>query len=495
MSNTPVAKRAFSIDDIATLRTVSGVQLSPDGRSVIYVVTSVINNSYQDIITVIDISSGQQKQLIAGSSPQWSPDGTAIAYLADNNGSAAIFTYNLQDNSSELLVNIYESDYFIDHYVNKNFCWFPDGKTIAYVSAAPVSEGAGSLAVREFTHLLYKTKGGRGREIYTDQRHTHIWLIAVKEKIASPVFVSEFNEHSICWSPDGRKICFISNTTGNPDMNQSSDVFATDIITGEINGISMEKGSAFQPAWSPDGLYIAYLGIKSEISTNDSPAEDTQLYIVPSTGGPAKCLTRSLDRRIEQILWEPSSQYIYFTAGDKGTTLLYLVSVLSGEIEAVIDIEGKVTEYSISADGKKIIYVHTGTIHLGDVFIYNVADHFHIKLTGFREELSGKCLLQPAETFWFKSFDNIDIQGWLIRPVHFDESKKYPLILVIHGGPHNMFGYEFEDRMQLLSASGYGVLFMNPRGSSGYGQEFSNGCVKAWGEGDYKDLCKALIWL
>jgi dipeptidyl aminopeptidase/acylaminoacyl peptidase len=489
MSNTPVAKRAFSIDDIADLRAVSGVQLSPDGRSAICVVTSVSNNSYQDIITLIDAASGQQKQLTAGSSPQWSPDGKAVAFLGDNNDNAAIFTYNLQEDSGELLMNIYESDYFIDHFVNKNFCWSPDGKTIAYVSAAPVSEGTESPAFREFTHLLYKTKGGRGREIYADQRHTHIWLIGVKEKIARLVFVSEFDEHSICWSPDGKKICFISNTTGNPDMNQWSDVFATDISTGEINKISNERGSAFQPAWSPDGFYIAYLGIKSEISTNDSPAEDTQLYIVPSTGGPAKCLTRSLDRRIEQLSWEPSSQYIYFTAGDKGTTLLYRVSVLSGEIEAIIDIEGKVTEYSISADGKKIIYVHTGTTHLGDVFIYNVADHSHIKLTGFREEL---CLLQPAEVFWFKSFDDTDVQGWLIRPVHFNESKKYPLILVIHGGPHNMFGYEFEDRMQLLSASGYGVLFMNPRGSSGYGQKFSNGCVKAWGEGDYKDLMQGV---
>lgn len=483
-----MAKRAFSINDIAALRTVSAVQLSPDGKSAICVVTSISNNSYQDIITLIDVASGQQKQLTAGSSPQWSPDGKTVAYLAGNNGSSAIFTYNLMENSGELLVNINESDYFIDHYANTNFCWSPDGKTIAYISVAPVNDEAESPAIREFTHLLYKTKGGRGRRIYADQRHTHIWLISVKDKNARPAFVSEYDEHSICWSPDGRKICFISNTTGNPGMNQWSGVFATDISSGEINKISSERGSAFQPACSPDGLYIAYLGIKSAISTNDSPAEDTQLYILPSSGGQAKCLTGSLDRRIEQLSWEPSSQYIYFTAGDKGTTLLYRVSVLSGEIEAVIDIEGKVTEYSISAGGKEIIYVHTGTTHPADVFIYNIADHSHIKLTGFTEELSGKCLLQPAETFWFKSFDNIDIQGWLIRPAHFTEGKKYPLILVIHGGPHNMFGYEFEDRMQLLSASGYGVLFMNPRGSSGYGQEFSNGCVRAWGEGDYKDL-------
>lgn len=483
-----IAKCLFSIDDIADIRYISGAQLSPDGRFVVCVVTLSINNSHHDNIILINTSSRQQTNITAGSSPQWNPDGTEIAYIGDNKGTPAIFIYTLRDHSNEFLVNIYESDYFIDHYTNKNFCWSPDGKAIAYVSAVPFDAGAERPQVRQFTDLLYKTKGGRGRQIYTDQRHTHIWIVTVKEKKAKPIFANEYNEHSISWSPEGTRICFISNTTGKQDMNQWSDVFAADILTGEVNKISREKGSAFQPAWSPDGQYIAYMGIISEIGTNDSPAEDTQLYIVPSAGGPAKCLTRSLNRRIEQVSWEPSSRYVYFTAGNAGSTLLYRVSVLSGEIETVIDIQGKVTEYSVGNDGKTIIYVHTDTIQLADVFIYNIVDHSNRRLTDTREDLLNKCILQPAETFWYESFDKTDVQGWIMRPVHFNENEKYPLILVIHGGPHNMFGYEFEDRMQLLSASGYAVLFINPRGSSGYGQEFSNGCVRAWGEGDYEDL-------
>jgi dipeptidyl aminopeptidase/acylaminoacyl peptidase len=437
---------------------------------------------------VIDVSSKVQKTIDAGESPQWSPDGKSIAYLADNNGSTAIFIYDVRNNSKTFLINVYESDYFIDHFAANNFCWSPDGKAIAYISTAPFAKSDDSSVCREFTHLLYKSKGGRGRQVYADDRRIHIWLISIEEKITRPVFINEFDQHSLAFSPDGTKICFVSNTTGNPDVNQWSRIFSTDISTGEVHKISNEKGSAFLPSWSPDGKYIAYLGITSEISTNDSPAEDTQLYIISSAGGVAKCLTRFLDRRIEQIAWDPSSAYMYCTAGDAGTIILYRLSILSGEVESIISTPGKIIEYSISNDGKKIIYVHTDTTHIADVFIYDVENRTKIQLTHFSDEVFNECTLQPAETFWYKSFDGTNIQGWVIKPYNFAPQNKYPLILVIHGGPHNMFGYEFEDRMQLLSANGYGVLFINPRGSSGYGQEFSNGCMKDWGGGDYEDL-------
>lgn len=393
------AKRPFSIEDIADIRSVSNVQLSPDGKFAVCVITSTINISYRNDIVLIDTSSAEQKNITTGSSPQWSPGNNEIAYIGDNNGASAIFIYNLLNNSNELLVNIYQSDYFVDHYANNNFCWSPDGKIIAYICAASFAADTEKVSVREFTNLLYKTKGGKGRQIYFDQQYNHIWLINVREKIARPVFESGYNEHSICWSPDNKRICFISNKTGKADINQCNNVFAVDILTGEVNKGYHEKGSAFQPAWSPDGKYIAYVGILSEISTNDSPAEDTQLYIVPSTGGPATCLTRFLDRRIEQVTWDPSSQYIYFTSGNKGNTFLYRIAVLSGKMEIVIDLQGKVIEYSVGNDGENIIYVHTDTLQFGDVFIFNLHNHLSKRLTDTGKELSGKCLFQPAETF------------------------------------------------------------------------------------------------
>jgi len=487
-------KGTFSINDLAGIRAVSSAQISPDGATVVCVITETINNDKKDQIVLIDILSKKQAAIGGGSMPQWSPDGAAIAYMGENSGQPAIFIYHLDGGYSEYIAPVYESDYFVDHYTSNNFSWSPDGKSIAYVSAGPDREIRQS-SVRIFNDLLFKTKGGRGRLIHSDKRSSHIWLVSVPEKIPRQVFRSDHQEHSISWSNDGNNICFISNTTGHADTNQWSDVFSVNVHTKEISRISSEKGSAFQSLWSPDGRYIAYLGTTGELGTNDSPAEDTQLFIVPSGGGNAQCLTLSLDRRVEQAAWDALSGYIYFTAGNAGNVSLYCVSPVTGKIETVIASKGKIYEYSLSAEGEKIIYIQTNTTSLPDIFMHSLTDNTSVRLTGMREELTDKCILQSAETFWYKSFDGTDVQGWLMYPSGFNGTDNYPLVLVIHGGPHNMFGNEFEDRMQLLAANGYAVVFINPRGSSGYGQQFSSGCVKSWGEGDYEDLMQGVDYV
>jgi dipeptidyl aminopeptidase/acylaminoacyl peptidase len=482
----------FSLEDILKLSSVSGVQLSKNGKLATGVISRAKDNNWQNIIFVLDISSNELKKVAKGSSPKWSPDGKSIAYISEKNGLAAIFIYDVESLVNDFVVSIYESDYFIDHYAINNFCWTPDGKSIVYISALPFDANEESPVSREINQLLFKSKGGKGRQVYADKRRIHIWIVPIEDKKCHPVFISDFNEHSISLSPGGNQVCFISNRSGSPDLNQWSRVFVTDISGENIKQVSWEDGSAFLPEWSPDGKWIAYLGIKNKMSTNDSPAEDTQLYIIPSAGGGAKCLTSSLNRRVEQLSWDSTSRDVYFTAGDGGNTNLYRVSIESSEIEKVIDLKGKVTEYSVSSGDDKVIYIHTDTTHPAEVFLYGILDKSNTQLTNLNGKLINTKSLQPAESFWYKSFDDTNIQGWLIKPVDFDDKMQYPLVLVIHGGPHNMFGYEFEDRMQFLSANGYGVLFINPRGSSGYGQEFSNGCMNNWGGGDYKDLMKGV---
>ena len=485
-------QKLFSIEDITAMSSVSGISLSPDGNQLVCIVTTIVEDNYREEITLIDLPSNTQKKIVEGNSPQWSPAGRFIAYMGQENGTAKIYLYDFLNEEITPLINVYTTDYFIDHYTLHNFCWSPDGCSIAYVSAALSSQDSAGANVRVITDLLYKTKGGRERQRYAGEGGSQIWLLNIADKTTRRVFDSDFHEHSISFSPDGKEICFVSNRSGKAGLNQWSDIYTVNLNTEKIKRISSEKGSAFQPAWSPDGKFIAYLGITSEINTNDSPAEDTQLYIVPSSGGAAECITPKFDRRIEQISWHESSTCIYFIAEDRGNTNLYCTKHGTKEIEIVIADKGRLLEYSVNNNGKTIAYCFTNSTHKAEVFLYDLVIKSKKTLTNFSKVLSASRIIQPPETFIFKSFDHLMVQGWIIRPANFDENKKYPLVLVIHGGPHNMFGDEFEERMQLLSAHGYGVLFINPRGSSGYGQEFSNGTLDAWGEGDYEDLMKGV---
>ena len=474
------SKRPFCFDDLYSLIGVSGTKLSPDGSQVLCVITKTdqAKNCRKDSITLINLSNKQQKFLSEGSSPCWSPDGLEFAYESEDGD---LWIYNLEKDQKRLLARIYQSSYFMGHMVEKNFSWSPDGKLIAYVSTLPYSASDGMEEIRVINRLLYKTKGGRGRPFFTDDNLSHVWIIPVSQ--GEPVLITEgkYNEHSISWSSDSCNIAFISNRSENPDNNQSYDLWSINIETKKVKRLTENFGTVFQAACSPDGKMIAFLAITGRITTNDSPSEDTQLYILPTGGGSPRCLTRIIDRRIENIAWNSDGEFIYFTAGSEGQTPIYRVSVTTGIAETIIDGRFHILEYSLSTVNKDIVYVSTDINHPSEVFLFQEQNSI-TQITTQNESLVNKCSLQDAEEFWFKSFDGTSVQGWIMQPAVFDAAKTYPLILVIHGGPHNMFGYEFEDRMQLLSAHGYAVLFINPRGSSGYGQSFSNGNVLNWGE-------------
>ena len=490
-----IVKHSLTINDLQHACMLSGASLSADGKLLAYVTTKVVleENTYKDFITVLELSTEKEISVWEGSAPQWSPVLNEIAYLADHNGIEYIWIYSLGQTVKKPLAPVYESHYFMGHLAIKNFAWSPNAQYIAYVNADDPSfvETAASN-VKVIDRLLYKTKGGRGRPLVTDEALSHVWVVDVNTAEPQLITAGEYNEHSISWSPDSTQIAFVSNRSSNPDNNQLHDLWSIDLLSKDITRLTQNFSTVYQPSWSPDGKYIAFFATLNKVSTNDSPAEDTQLYIIACGDKTARCLTQSpgclFERRIEQISWHPQGKDVYFTAGSEGTTAIYKVAIAAGDAEHVEGEDCHILEYAINAAGDAICFISTDTTHLTEIFLHNLSTKISHQLTSNCGSLLQNCQLQEANTFWFKSFDETDIQGWLIKPANFNKVEKYPLVLVIHGGPHNMFGYEFEARMQLLSANGYGVLFINPRGSSGYGQAFSNGCVLNWGGGDYKDL-------
>ena len=483
-------KRSLDIEDLQHIVVPSAAALSADNRYVVYVTTKVLldENTYQDTIRVVDAVTCTELKAWRGSSPKWSPVTNEIAYLAEQYGDERIWIYSLYTDEHRPVAPVYESHYFLGHLALKNFDWSPDGSMIAFVSASSAVLETGAENVKIADRILYKTKGGRGRPDVTDNEFSHLWLVDVQGGKPVPLTSGTYNDHSLSWSSDNQRIAFVSNRSADPDNNQLHDLWSIQLSNQEIIRHTENFGTVYQPAWSPDGKQIAFLGTTSTVSTNDSPAEDTHLYVLsPDTNEPV-CLNRAFDRRIEQISWDSLATRLYFTAGNEGTTALYRVTADGSSLEKVLGEECQVLEYQVDASGQHIAYIQTDTVHPPEVFIYDQLAGQPHQLTRLNEEALAEINLQPATSFWFTSFDDTKIQGWLIKPFHFTEGIQYPLVLAIHGGPHNMFGYGFEERQQVFSGQGFAVLYINPRGSSGYGQDFSSGCVRDWGGGDFKDL-------
>lgn len=481
-------KRPVTIEDLQRVVQPSSASSSPDDRYLVYSMLEKLmeENEQKSYITVMEMDSRRELHTWEGSSPLWSPVSNEVAYMAKRNGESFLCAFSLATNQHAMLVPIYESNYFLGHSALKNYSWSPDGLTIAYIGARPSADSADS--VRVIDRLLYKTKGGGGRPAVADDALSHVWIIPARGGNPSLITDGSYNEHSLCWSPDGSNIAFISNRSEDPDNNQFHDLWSVNIEAREITRYTHRIGTAHQPAWSPDGGSIAFLATTSQVGTNDSVAEDAQLYLVSTRGYRLRCISKSLDRRIEKICWHSTDQVIYFLAGDRGSISIYCVHVESESISHVFGEECHVLEYAMAKKSDRIVCVKTDISHPADIFQVDLATPLVVQMTNSGAELRERCLLPTAETFWFDGFDGLSIQGWLVRPVHFHADEKHPVVLIIHGGPHNMFGYEFEERTQLLAARGCGVLLINPRGSSGYGQRFSSGCVQNWGGGDYQDL-------
>jgi dipeptidyl aminopeptidase/acylaminoacyl peptidase len=475
------------INDLCKIRKAGTPLPSAAGDFLAYQlsVTDTIENECYDLIMLLQTVSAKSTVLGRGTAHTWSPDGKQLLYETE---SGALNIYTLETASTRFLAQRDESCYFFNHLANKNCIWSPDGQYIAYLSADLSQAEPEDEEIRIIDDILYKSKGGRGRAAYADQAHTHIYIVPAAG--GSPVLLTAgtYHEHSITWSPDSRHIAFISNRSPRPDDIQQSDVWKVDIQTKIITRLTQHQGLTYQPEWSPDGSHIAFLAVSGTFGTNDSTAEDTHIALISAEGQNFRYLTKALDRRIEHARWHPSGRYIYFTAGDCGNTSVFRVGIEKEEIEMVQGGTGCISEFCIDPNNEGLFFVKSDTNQPPEIFRKKKHGEPAWQITQENTHWLETKTLPKAKTFWFSSFDGTRVQGWLMPPVHFEQKKQYPLVLLIHGGPHNMFGHDFDERAHLLSQAGYAVLYINPRGSHGYGQAFSKGTLINWGGGDYQDL-------
>lgn len=387
---------SFTIDNLFQIKGISEPCLSPDGKQVLFVITEAdkTGNGWLSSIVLLSIHDQKLTVLTKGSSPRWSPDGSAFAFQNDE---GELWIYHMGKREATYLVQVYDSSYFMGHLAEKGFAWSPDGQSIAYVSADPFPFPSETENDRiEINRILYKSKGGRGRSFYADDHFSHIWLIPISGGEPENLTPGIYNEHSISWSPDGRQLAFISNRSSDPDNNQQFNLWTVDVHTKEVVRLTDDAGTSYQPVWSPDGTSIAYLATTSERSTNDSLAEDTQLYLYSCSDCTARWLSASLDRRIGSISWHPEGEFIYFLAEHEGRTPIYKISAKTAAIQKIVDGEFRITEYTMGRTGSDMVYVSMDTCHPQELFLASENGNGPQQLTQLNTGFSRKTLFQAA---------------------------------------------------------------------------------------------------
>jgi dipeptidyl aminopeptidase/acylaminoacyl peptidase len=465
------------------LITVSDPRLRPDGSQVAFVrgQADLARNRNSSDIVVLATATGRTLQSWAGSNPRWSPDGTRIAWLGEREGKSGIWIRDLAAGSDRFLVPAPQSDAWLGRGAAKNFEWSPDGKWIAFVAAD--SAAAPSTDVKAFSRIMYKTRTG-----FTDDRRTHLYLVPAEGGASRALTAGRFDEHSIAWAPDSRRLAFVSDRSADPDNSFANDLYSVDVGTGALTQLTRTPTAEFSPVWSPDGQWIAYEAWVRVENTKDSPAEDTKAYLMPAGGGTPRRLAPALDRRITEVGWHPSGRQVYFTAGDRGANRIYRVGLGDSAPDVVVGGAAQARAYQLDRAGTGLVFVRTDFTRPAELFHLDLATGRERPLTALNAVSARHLPIQDATEFWFTSFDGTPVQGWVMRPAGFQDGRTYPAILNVHGGPHGAFGFAFSDRFQQQAAAGYGVVFINPRGSSGYGQAFSDGSLLNWGGGDYRDL-------
>ena len=547
------AMGAMTPADILRIANVGDAQISPNGQWVVYTVSTV--NGDQTVSTLwlarlgtatataptstapptsqrlpttdwADERYAPTPLLASGwnaSDPRWSPDSAKIAFLSDQGDRHGLWVVSLDKREPRFIAGVQNTNFFIT-YAGEPMAWAPDSKRIAYISAGEeLTEPPDRLPSQDDPRVIDRIQY-KSRTAFSDKRHTHVWLTAIDKPEPRQLTSGYVYDHALTFSPNGDEIAFLSNHEPDPDANNDSDIFAVD-LSGQVRQITATKGCEYEPAWSPDGKWIAYTATKRDVTTIDSVAEDTHVWVISASGSNSRELTGAQDRRARDPRWTHDGNSVLYLAGDRGSTTIYRVDISTRHIEAFMlpvdaaeHIHGAFMEYKQSSgdsDGPfggfqissfsiaqrlispgatsggnnypPIAFTLSANITPVEVYVAGGKSLSIVRPSAHNEPVRSLQLV-PSARIDFKSFDGTPVQGWLIKPIGWRSDRKYPMILSIHGGPHGMSGYAFNPTFQVYAARGYAVLYLNPRGSSGYGQKFSDGTLNEWGGGDYKDL-------
>jgi len=536
-------KHPMTFEDMMKMKRLGETAVSPDGKWLAYSVTTVNldQNTKTAELWLQAVAGGEPMKLAVAqpgdSGPQWAPDGKRILFLSSREGGQQVWLADFYPatgaagDAKKLTTISTEAD---------NALWSPDGHSVVFtssvypdcpaISAADGTTGdkcnadrdaakaASKVKAQIFTHLLY-----RHWNHFTGDKRSHLFLLSVDSGTVrdltpnDPHDVPPFSTEGgggFAISPDGKELAFTENPDPGPATSVSAQIYTLDLTDAAAKPakVSTSAGGNFNPAYSPDGKYLAW---RSEARAGYE-SDKFRLRLYDRATKAAKDLLPKFDNWVDEFAWTRDSTAIYFVSGEAGRAPLKRVGISDGEcwsLSVIGDNHGEFSDLHALQDPQELLAVKVTVDHPAEIvrtfpsaatvegrnskgeFGPVGVDPIDVKyLTHLNDTLIAQLELPEMDDFWFKAKDGVKVQGFLIRPPAFDASKKYPVKFLIHGGPQGAWGdmWSYRWNAELFAANGYVVVMVNPRGSTGYGQAFVDGVNGDWGGKPFSDLMLGL---
>jgi dipeptidyl aminopeptidase/acylaminoacyl peptidase len=498
-----VPKSPFTADDIYRFRWIDHVRLTPGGDRIAYVVRRADRDAVDYRSQVFVRGTGADDPVLQATAgpkdghPEWAPDGRRLAYVGKKGSAGQLFVLDPATGDARQLTSF--------QFGVNSLRWSPDGTRIAFTASVlghpegvvadprPPEGGPDSPPrppiARVAQGLDYKYDG----QGYLDGRRSHLFVVAATGGEPLQLTSGRWDVGGFDWAPDGSRLVLSGNARVDNDLMETNFLYSVAVAGGELAELAggLDIGV---PRWSPKGDVIVFAG------TDEAAGSYTRLWLVSSAGGDQRCLTAQHDVCVGdhcitdmraghgfEINWSADGARILFPAALPGRTEIWSCGLAAGDLRT--EVGGERELYDWDSSGTAIAYLAANPETPGDVGIQDATGKRRLtRLNAFFDERE----LAVPERMEFTGADGWKIEGWLLKPPGFDPSRKWPLVMEIHGGPHGEYSWSFFHEFQVLAGQGYLVFYVNPRGSCGYGEAFQKACVMDWGGKDYQDLMLAL---